>query len=515
MAERSRRTPKPKIDPDSITNNTNLQKFINSQKIGESKAAKRAYKTYEKQQKKAGEKIEAYDTWYFNIYMTRRRAPPKPKATKFRGKDAEPVPCVPAIITDSGVTFKYDTLNVMGHNYTKYKAGWLSVGTDMFGAFVRRIDNKNKNLFQTRHLYVGNVHQNIANKISSEGQILKVANANQYTNNNLNSLNASNRIFIQPGGAGPGVGVTKSYVRENPTYDLDLLSFKLIGDRFTVESVKWVNQQDHFFVKPYNYDIAGKIADIFSKPSVNVRKELEDLRDYYYKEYFENITLNGKPYDLPNFIFAGSVVLTNDRSLCLYAIFKEVPFIYENRRNYRYVDTTKVKVLYDIYFSKNTPRAEKVPEIINSILESANDEKITDTKLAVLDCFHDFSFKRGNGADAYPLDFQKLKDTFTKLFTDKDKLLEYLSEFKNKQSVEEAQNWITTIIDSIIVKNGTNLNLTKNPLEIRKQLEKLSFSVTIDAGQRPENFNNRIITSGLARHINSASRTVQQRGNFR
>lgn len=518
---RSGRARVAKINPNSVTNNT-LKDFINSQRIQDSKAARRAYETYKRRQTKAGEPILPRLKWYDDIYMKRKSPPVRPKASTFRGVDAKLVPCVPAIINESGVEFQYETLNVMGHNYTKYKAGWLSVDEDMFGAFVRRINNKNKNkkLFQTRHLYVGNVHKNIAEQISSpEGQILKVMSATQYTNNNLNTLNANNRIFIQPEGAGPGVGVTKSYIRKMPSYDLDLLSFKLIGDRFTVTSAKWVNSEtNRFFVKPYNYDIAKKLADIYSsgKKGTEVKEDLKSLKEYYYKQYFEQIPLDGTTYDLPNFIFAGSVVLTNDRSLCLYAIFNQVPFIYESKSNYRYVDTNKVRALYTTYFSKNTPRNEKVPGIINSILESASDEKITDTKLAVLDCFHDFVFGRGAGPEAAPLDFERLKETFTKLFTDRQKLLlDYLNEFKNKQTVENAQDWITEIIDSTALVEGTNFNLTQNSKNIRQQLENLSFSISIDAGQRPEEFNNRIITSGLARHINSASRTVQPLGTFR
>lgn len=522
MAERSRRIPKPKKDPDSITSNTEIKKIINSLRIKKSRAAERAYETYKKRQIKAGASFLEYLPWYDTIYMKRRSPPVRPKATTFRGEKARYVPCVPAVITDSGLKFEYETLNVMGHNYTKYTAGWLSVDEDMFGAFVRRMESKKTNLFQTRHLYVGNVHQNIANQISNKRQILNVAIANQYTNYNLVSLNGNNKIFIQPGTAGPGVGVTKSYIRKNPSYDLDLLSFKLIGDRFTVESASWVNaQKNHFFVKPYNYDIAKKLAEIYSsgKKGIVVEEELKGLKNYYYNTYFEKIQMNSREYKLPNFIFAGSVVLTNDRSLCLYAIFKKVPFIYESGGNYYYVNTDRVNDLYKTYFnpgagaSFTSTENAIIDNILNGVINVSNKNKntreeymkIVDRKLAVLDCFHDFAFFRGNGPEAGPLDFEKLIGTFKTLFDLQKELLDYLNNFTTRKVVEEAQIWITNIVKQ---------NTTATPETIKNDLTKLGFSVTIDAGKRPIEFNKTIITSGLARHLNSASRPDQQVGNF-
>lgn len=318
----------------------------------------------------------SYSKWYRDF---RKRVIAKEKASrKTTGMDRYLIPWIPVTITGTGITIMSNSgFKVPGHGRSKYVASWLSLNKNYLGVVVNRTNKANTS--KIKRSYIGNANQlNRGVKLltNTEMQKFRVLQRVRTTNSPL--------TLVKNQYSGPSVAELSNLVsrRRNltNTNKLDLLSIKLIGDRFTADTARWVNSRaNNYIIKPYDKEIGSIIIQTFYSGldfDVNTFKKLTDnLR----KDLFFQGT--------PNFIYSNSAVFTNDKLLALYCIKTNTPCVI-------------VLPVNQYYFVDGTTSLDGVS---NNVLNEID----TLDKLAILDCLHDFAGSRSGLGFIQVLDILK------------------------------------------------------------------------------------------------------------
>ena len=459
-----------------------FKKAIKSGYYIETEKMRRRYQAWKK--KNPSDKT-GYSDWYRNI--RKQRLPTQKKKIDKSNKDSDKlVPWIPCVIKGTTISeVEPIYLESKGHGNKTFGAKWFSLNRDLLGVVIKR-KNMASNQAGVPAMYIGNAYESTRNlQLKSTNQI-----GNMGRLKNQNALNNSIRGIrgIKNAYSGPSVAEINSLINNNNSKTRDLLSYKLIGDRFTIDTAVWVNSDTrHVLFKPFDFEIGKEIVKAYYSGRKLNFDNFKNLANTIRDKIFKN--------DKLNIVFEKAGIFTNDRPAVLYSLYGGAPGVIQLPGNKYYM--FKSGSLNDITTSGvNDP-------VLSNILTKTDpdpDPAIQIKKIAILDCFHDFAI----GTRASIMEFGNLKRILSQIYGMSD----FLDLFTTAATVKEAQNAIKTqILDN--PRNSPRIQQTSNVDEISENFK--DMALIYDAGVMPKELKNRRAAL-IQRVANSASAQPQKLG---
>lgn len=434
-----------------------FKKAVKSGHYVETEKMRRQYQAWKK---KNPTNTTGYSVWYTKIRKIRKPTTKKfiDRTHKNSDKLVPWIPCVIKGTTISEVEPKY--LESRGHGNKTFGAKWFSLNRDLLGVVMKR-KNMDTNSSGVPAMYIGNAYESTRNL-----QLKKTKNIqNMGRLKNKNALNAtiSGIRGIKNTYSGPSVAELNSLLDNNINKSRDLLSYKLIGDRFTIDTAVWVNSNaQHVLFKPFDFDIGKVIVKAYYSGQELNFNNFKNLADKIRNAIFNDGKLN--------IVFSDAGIFTNDRPAVLYSLYRGAPGVIHLPNSY---------YMFEPGSLNDIDKSEVTDSVLLNILTEPNAE-IQIKKIAILDCFHDF----GIGTRASKMDFETLTKILTKLYN----IPEFFKLFVNAATVTKAQNSIT----DQILKNPKNENRIKQTSDVEIISNRFeNMALIYDAGVMPEELKNR------------------------
>lgn len=447
-----------------------------------------------KQFEKVKGQFKTVDAWY---QYRKSRAPkkaPRKILTAVQKRQNQMVPWLVCKLNGKNISIDLEPIIVKSFTQT-FKAMWSSMDVKVLGALLMKQNNINKGF---PRLYVGNSPPTISPTYSSKKNLQAFNNLNSVVTDSLSrqrlyldNLNISKSGLLKFNRSGAEIAEVRQEIlrsRGNTDKIIDLLSYKLIGDRLTVLTCKQVNEDQYGIIKPYDYEIGKLIVDsLYRGDDLRNPDALTNLSDAL------SVELRRSDNKL-NILFEQAVMFTGDRPACLYSIIEKQPCILVLPPR-KCMPTTRY-----YYINPTLLSLDKIKDPILKSIFNESDPDIQSMKVALLDSLHDFG-KSETGL------YDTLMDTnsgqFYKLFANNTKILEFLNIIQSFSVVNRTQG---NIVNEIILTDKSVRVFEKNS---DKDMDTMSdmfknYAVIYDAGDYPVNLKN-LRSKGLARILNAGS----------
>lgn len=388
-----------------------------------------------------------------------------------------PIPWLQVIVNNSSSIIQHN-LSVKGHKNNVFNASWMQANSKV--PYVKISKKYNTSSPSIPFALYGKISYLLYPNLHNYGSNLKIATGrNIIKNTNLQDLSNDKTVLLHNKLQGPGVSELSVLMRKNPTLVKDLLSYKLIGDRFTANQTQWLNESpNNYLLKPYSKSIASLIETYAWAKHANNSDSAQKA-----------ILLMAMEVMGSAFFFQYGVVYTGDRPLCMYCYSKKIPFVLE--RNTRNNGTT-------YYFYNGITNLDK-NKVKNSIKYDIIDELYSnpahfDSKLNIIDAIHDFGQQRSlYGKDAF---INSLKNIYGQPY------LSFINKFTpngiyNENIIKTVEDKFGEIIRKFSepIRYGRNLQSNKLLTEINK-IRGYPTALIYDAGtQIPYPAYNRLATT--------------------
>jgi hypothetical protein len=332
-------------------------------------------------------------------------------------KDGPMIPWLP--FTYSGTKINLSpSLRAFGHGEKLYNASWIAPDKKVPGVKVSKVSGING---ISSAVYTGGAY--IVNNTKPNGS----PNTNLYvTKRPLKHVNnrTNTKKLVRDRLQGPDVTTLSLMIEEsgrNVSEKSDLYSYKLLGDRYTAEQCKLLNEPSNYIIKPYSQSFAKLIQDFVWAESEEEKQNIKNVmikeRDQYLPYYFEK-----------------GVVYTGDRPLFLYCLKQGIPCIIETNKQFVYTSSTATeKKNFNDYYKKNQePEYQRVLECF---------ESTENKKISVFDCLHDFA-----KGDRSSQGIEKVKKDLREIYkTDRD-TIQFINKFSNSSDIINSEYSITLFL---------------------------------------------------------------------
>lgn len=236
-------------------------------------------------------------------------------------------------------------------------------------------------------------------------------------------------------------------VPDNTQSALDLLSFKLLGDRMTADTAAIANQEGIYLVKPIDMDFVQKLESFTFAMDEGRELEIPTL---------EKAVVDSFESGKSGFFFKKSYVYTGDRPLFVYCVLMNIPVIMEKKVDevvsFIVIESDRLNLgrnLFKKYFDdlkkkKRTPPQKYIWNIVFNMDMKA---------LSIFDCFHDFFGKRAPMFLANP---ERLANILKSGYDEKyHEMIDYMID--NTGTTGQMEKIITAVLDNATTINSERL----------------------------------------------------------